>query len=103
MVHEESMKKKNRETNLGEVISSSGSNDRNIEKRRNSGISAVSQIISTLSRVSLGHYHFQIALIFRDSMLVSKLLSSSETRYNVKDDHYKKFLKQIFEVPQSVP
>ena len=34
-VHEETMKKKSHETYLGEVICSSGSNDKNIEKRRN--------------------------------------------------------------------
>ena len=109
-VHEESMKKKSHETYLGEVICSSGSNEKNIEKRRNSGIGAVSQMISTLSRVALGHFHFQIALIFRDSMLISKLLSSSETWYNVTDDQYRKleeidemYLKKILELPQSVP
>ena len=34
-VHEETMKMKSHETYLGEVICSSGSNDKNIEKRRN--------------------------------------------------------------------
>ena len=89
-VHEESMNKKSHETYLGEVICSSGSNERNIELRRNFGIGVVSKMISTLSRVALGHFHFQIALIFRDSMLISKLLSSSETWYNVTDDQYRK-------------
>ena len=67
-------------------------------------------MISTLNRVALGHFHFQIALIFRDSMLISKLLSSSETWYNVTDDQFRKleeiyemYLKKIFELPQSVP
>ena len=109
-VHEETMKQKNYETYLGEVISSSGSNERNIEKRRNSAIGSVSQMISTLSRVTLGHFHFEIALIFRDSMLISKLVSSSESWYNVKEEQYRKleeidemFLTKIFELPQSVP
>ena len=63
-----------------------------------------------LNRVSLGHNHFQIALIFRDSMIVSKLVSSTETWYGVSDQHYKKleeidemFMTKILELPQSVP
>ena len=71
-VHQNSISKKNHETYLGDVISSSGSNLKNIEKRRNSGIGAVSQIVSTLSQVSLGHFYYEIALIFINSMLVSK-------------------------------
>ena len=109
-VHEESIQKKNHETYLGDVISGSASNEKNIEKRRNSGIGAVSQIISTLAQVALGHFHFEIALIFRDSMLVSKLISSSEIWYNVTNSQYSKleeidemFFMKLFEVPRSVP
>ena len=76
--HENSLKKKTHETYLGDIICSSGTNNRNVEKRCNSGIGAVSDCISMLGRVALGHWHFQIALIFRDSTIISKLVSSSE-------------------------
>ena len=63
-----------------------------------------------LSQVSLGHYYFEIALVMRDAMLVSKLVSSSEALYGVKKQEYKKlenidemFLRSMFNVPFSTP
>ena len=109
-VHENRMNEKSHETYLGDIICSSGSNNKNIEKRSNAGIGAVSDCVSMLNRVSLGHNHFQIALIFRDSMIVSKLVSSTETWYGVSDQQYSKleqidemFMTKIFELPKSVP
>ena len=98
------------ETYLGDTICSSGSNKINIENRTNRGIGAVSEIISMLNQVSLGHFHFDIALIFRDSMLISKLVSSSEVWYNVTNHQYSKleeidemYLRKIFDLPKSAP
>ena len=109
-VHDDKITKKQYETYLGDVICSSGSNRKNIEKRTNCGVGAVSQILSTLSQVSLGHFHYEIALIFRDSMLVSKLVFSSEVWYNVKNEQYSKleeidemFMRKIFDLPKSAP
>ena len=47
----DSMTVKNHATYLGEIICSSGSNDKNIQNKRNSGLSAVSQIISMLNQI----------------------------------------------------
>ena len=80
-VHEHVMKVKSYETYLGDIICKSGSNDRNIDFRRNQGLSAISEISSMLDRVSLGHFHFQISLILRDSVLMSKLVFNSEIWY----------------------
>ena len=109
-MHENSINKKNHETYLGDVNCNSGSNTKNVDKRRNSGTGAVSQVISTLNQVALGHNHFETALIFRDSMLVSKLVSSTEVWYNITKDQYEKleeideiFLMKILELPESVP
>jgi hypothetical protein len=70
----------------------------------------VSEIISTLSQVSLGHYHFEMALIFRDSSLISKLVYSSEVWYNITNEQYTKleeidemFMRNIFNLPRSAP
>ena len=68
-----------------------------MEKRCNSGIGAVSQILSILNRVSLGHFYYEMALVFRDTMLVSKLVSSSEAWYNITDEQYSK-LEEIDEL-----
>ena len=109
-VHEADISQKDHETYLGDVICSSGSNNRNIQNRVNRGVGAVSEIISTLNQVSLGHYHFEMALIFRDSSLISKLVYSSEVWYNITNDQYKKleeidemFMRKIFNLPRSAP
>ena len=55
-VHDFAMKVKDYETYLGDIISKTGSNDKNIENRRNQGLYAISQM---LNRISLGHYYFE--------------------------------------------
>ena len=69
---------------------SSGKNDRNIAYRVNLGVGAISQIFSTLRQVSLGHYFYDMALVFRDATLISKLVSSSEVWYGVTKQEYKR-------------
>ena len=109
-VHENNMTCKKSETYLGDVVSSDGSNLENIKFKANQGIGAVSQILSMINRVSLGHNYYEIALIMRESMLVSKLVSNSEVWYNITKDQYTKleridemFLRRIFGVPISTP
>ena len=109
-VHDNKIVKKDHETYLGDVICSSGTNSKNIETRSNRGIGAVSSIMSTLNQVSLGHFYFEIALIFRDSLLVSKLVYSSEIWYNITNENYTKleeidemYLRKIFCLPKSAP
>ena len=63
---------------LGHWITSSLSNDVNIERRCNKAIGNTSQLLSILRQVSLGYFHFEIALLFRDSILISQLLFGSE-------------------------
>ena len=109
-VHDSAMKKKDSEVYLGDVVCSSGRNDKNIAFRVNQGVGAVSQIFSTLSQVSLGHFFYDIAITFRDATLVSKLVSSSEVWYGISKQEYSKiesidemFFRRLLEVPISVP
>ena len=101
---------KSHETYLGEVICTSGSNDRNIQNKRNSGLSAVSQITSMLNKISLGYYYFEIALVLRDTILISKMASSSEIWYDITKQQLRQleqidemFLLQVFCAPKSTP
>ena len=96
-VHGEILNVKQYETYLGDVICGSGFNDKNIEKRRNQGLATINQIISMLNMTSLGHYYFEIALILRESILVSKLLFNSEVWYNLSNKQIEK-LEQIDEI-----
>ena len=109
-VHKNNIIKKNHETYLGDVICSSGTNTKNIENKCNGGIGTVSQIIAMLGQITLGHYYFEVAMVLRDSMLISKLVSSSEIWYNVTKDQYRKieqidemYLMRLFQAPKSVP
>ena len=52
---------------------------------------------SMLNRMSLGHNYFEIGLVMRDTMLVSKLVYNSEVWYNVSDYQISK-LEQIDEM-----
>ena len=109
-VHSETVSEKSYETYLGDIVCSSGSNDRNIESRCNRGIGAVSQIMTMLGRVSLGHYYFDIGLVLRDTILVSKLVFNSEVWYNVTEKQLTKMEKidemlfrKIFNLPSTAP
>ena len=109
-VHGNIMRKKCSETYLGDIICNNGRNDLNIEKRRNNGIGAVSSILSTLKQVMLGHFHFEVGLIMRDTMLISKMIYSSEIWYNVTKQQYSKleeidemFMRKLLDLPSSAP
>ena len=96
-VHDETIQVKDYETYLGDVITNNGSNDRNIESRRNQGIGAINQINSMLNLTSLGHFYFEIALVLRDAILTSKLVFNSEVWYNLTTPQMEK-LEQVDEM-----
>ena len=57
-----------------------------------------------------GKYHFEIAVILRNSYLISSILSCSETWYGVTQAEIKilehldeSWMRQLFECSQSVP
>ena len=109
-VHEDIVSEKCFETYLGDIVCSSGSNDKNIENRCNRGVGAVSQITMMLNRVSLGHYYFEIGLVFRDTILVSKMVYNSEVWYNVTEKQLikleqidKMFFRKLFNLFNSAP
>ena len=94
---------------MGDWISSQLDNRKNIENRVNIGISTISQIMSMLKQVSLGYFYVEIGLIFRESMLISRLLFNSEVWLRVKKDQLKKltaidelYLRRILGLKQTV-
>ena len=64
---------------LGEVVSNTGSQDRNIQTRVTRGLSAGESIIQILQETCFGKYDCEVFLIFRESLLLSTLISNSET------------------------
>ena len=61
---------------LGDMVSVKG-NDENIKFRRKIGFQALSEMMAVLKEVAAGFY-ISIGIIFRDAILVSKLLLNSE-------------------------
>ena len=109
-VHSADINEAEYETYLGDIVSSDGSNDRNIANRYNKGVGAISQMDTMLNRTSLGHFYFEIGLVMRDTMLVSKLVYNSEVWYNVSHDQLSKleqidemWLRKLFSLAKSAP
>ena len=66
-------------TYLGDVIQSNGKNDLNIQERVGKGIGAVKQITQMLSDLCLGPYYYEAFSVLRSSLLLSSLISNSES------------------------
>ena len=86
-VHNKEMFTTNREKYLGEILSSSGKIDNNVLERYNKGVGIVNDILGLLKEVSFGYHHFSMALLFRNSKLVSGMLCSIETVYGLTNAH----------------
>ena len=104
--------KKSEECNyLGDILSTSGSVNNTIEKRRQKGIGICSQITGMINGLSLGHYYFKIAFIFRETMLLNGILTNLEVWHPVTDtqleilekvdqNYLKKILKSHSKTPK---
>ena len=78
----------NAEKYLGQVISSDSKNTKNILKMKNKGIGLQNKINQMLDTMQGGIFHFQIAVIYRNSYLISSILSSSEVWYGLTQTEY---------------
>ena len=64
---------------LGDALQSNGKNEMNINERMNRGRGALNRICQLLEDLCLGSYYFEVANILKDSLLLSSLLSNSES------------------------
>ena len=109
-VSEEKMKTTSSEKYLGDLLTNDNKIDKNIEARYKKGVGVVNSIFAILQEVTFGHYFFEIALLFRSSMLINSILCSSEVLYGIKQKHIqvlekcdKLFFSKLFQVPMSCP
>ena len=77
-VHGNDMKSASQVTYLGDVISESGLIDETILQRSKKAIGITTQITSILSSINLGNYHFDIAMVLRDSLFVNSIMTNSK-------------------------
>ena len=68
---------------LGDIVTSDGKNHKNMLARRNRGIGVVTQIMTKLEDICVGKYFFQVAVIWRNTYLISSLLTNAEAWFNV--------------------
>ena len=86
---EEIMEEKSDEKYLGDVISTDGKNIKNVKARVAKGKGIANRIISIIDGIPFGDFYFEVAMILRNSLLVSSMLSNSEA-LQIFDDPTKK-------------
>ena len=84
-VHDKEMKKVDDDKYLGDIISSDGSNQKDIDKKLSKGMGIISQVMSLLSEISLGSHYFDIALLLRETLFVNGFLTNLEVKYGLRE------------------
>ena len=104
------MEEVDNEKYLGDILSSDGKNCKNIAARKNRGFGVITQIMSILTDICFGRHYFEVAIILRNSLLISSLLTNSEAWYNLTIADIKELesvdeimLRKILECPSSTP
>jgi hypothetical protein len=109
LVNNEEMKTTSSEKYLGDVISSTGKIDENIQMRHEKGMGIINSIMSILKEISFGQFYFEIAMMLRTSMLVNGMLFSIKAINSLLSAHIrledcdKKLMERIFEAGQGTP
>ena len=108
--HDEKIEAVDKEKYVGDIITSDGKHSKNVITRRSKGIGMISEITCILDGLCLGEHYFNTALMLRQTMLISVLLTNSETWLRLTQADMKRlegvdlsFLRRIFKVPTSTP
>ena len=95
---------------LGDIISKDGRNIKNIQARVNKEKGIVKRILEILEGIPFGRLYFQVAIILRNTLLVSSVLCNSEAWFNVTKAELELLetvdtllLRSLLRVPKSVP
>ena len=95
---------------LGDIISSDGKNSKNIAARKARGLAAVDRICQILEEICFGPFLMEVAVILRNSLLLSTILSNCESWYNLTlkeveelESVDESLLQKILEAPFSTP
>ena len=95
---------------VGDLISESGTNKRNIEDRVSKAIGLMSQVLAILNDTSLGYHYFEIFVTLRNVIFISSFLTNCECWYNVTEgeirsleDVDKTMIRRALNLPFSTP
>ena len=107
---EEAMEEKDEEKYLGDIISKDGKNLKNIQERIKKGNGIVKKILDIMDGIPFGKLYFQVAILLRNSLLVSSLLCNSEAWFNVTKPELNlietvdtMLLRNLLKAPKSTP
>ena len=106
-IHGRNMLISEKQKYLCDILTTSGKITENITDRYNRGIGKVNEILGILNEISFGPHFFEMALLFRSSILVNSMLCSSEALYGITNAHIEKleqvdrsFFRRLFQVPK---
>ena len=68
---------------LGDIVTNNGKNDKNIKFRENRGRGISRDLLATLVEMLAGGEHHELGITLRNSILISSILTNSESWYNV--------------------
>ena len=95
---------------LGDIISSDGSNNLNIQSRVSKGQGLITQIMNILEKVTLGSHYFQVAMLLRESIFMNGILTNAEVWYGLSAKQVgqlesvdKLLLRKLLNTPVSTP
>ena len=109
-VHDQIMLDVSSVSYLGDLVSSDGSNSKNIQNRCRKGIGLVCQIMKIVYTMNLGPFMIETALLLRESILINGMLTNAEIWYGLKLSEIenlekvdRSFLSKILGLPQTTP
>ena len=104
------MQKTKKEKYLGDILSSSGKIDDNINERFKKGLGIINEIMSVIKEVSFGYHYFEIGILFRNSKLINGIMCSIEALYGLTTKHIeilekldRDFFRKLFKSGASTP
>ena len=104
------MEEKSEEKYLGVIISKDGKNMKNIKERVAKGVGIVKRILTILDSIPLGKHYFEVAMILRDSLLISSILYNAEAWYNLTNIELTlietvdlMFFRKLLKAPKGTP
>ena len=110
LVDDHILEKVDKEKYLGDVISVDGRNTKNIAARKAKAVGIVHSIMSILQDICFGPFHFEVAVMLRDSLFINSVLVNSEAWYGLTENEVtelekedEQLLRKVLEAPSKTP
>ena len=103
------MKEVDSDVYLGDIIMANGKNDMNVKNRICKGLGKITEIMEILEKLPLGEHYFSTAVLLRESLFLSTVLSSADVWYGLSKEHIEELedldlslLRKITSAPCSI-